>query len=360
MTEHPPLCPRKNNTLVRLLVVVGQLQDSFLIHYFNVVIASEKERCYELENLNVSSFMKTTSPDYQERGKEKISGALNPHFLGATLDYSLSRFLLSAGKNKDNQNLILKQVEGPFLIWAQQFSSIIEISYQELLPVFSHRSISSVYPELTKKNYEKLEILGDTVLNLLMTEKVIDMFPHFNEGQISKIRASLVNSSELRDLGIALKLNDLILVGKGELETRENHFNIIADCFEALIGAVYLASNRNMHISSNFLDWCFKQYQIMYQKDFISEDKFQAFDPKTKLQEWSMSFYKTLPEYRDEMIQERPTTLFKVELYLRGEKISETISSTKKKGQMKLAYDYMININEKTDNTLNKGEESLC
>ncbi len=281
--------------------------------------------------------MQTTSLSESQREKDKISGReLSPFYY----HYSLSRHVHNI-INQGPTKIILAEVEKAISEWFYPLQAIINIDFQDLLEAFVHKSMRAQYPDLFSKDYERLEILGDTVLNLLITEKIINLHPQFNEGQISKFRASLVNTTELRQIGLALKLNDFVLVGKSELETKEEHQSILADCFESILAVIYLKTQRNLSACHLFLDYCLAQYKLTFRENFFDLKKLIQFDAKTRLQEWAMAELKTLPEYRSSMIQERPYVLFLTELYFNNQKISEAIASSKKKGQMKLAADYL-------------------
>ena len=100
----------------------------------------------------------------------------------------------------------------------------------------THRSASG-------RNNERLEFLGDAVLNLLVAELLYQRFPAASEGDLSRLRASLVSEGPLAGIAQRIGLGDELLLGSGELKTggfrRES---ILADAFEATIGAVYLDS----------------------------------------------------------------------------------------------------------------------
>ena len=88
---------------------------------------------------------------------------------------------------------------------------------------------------------ERLEFLGDAVLGLIVTDHIFDAYPDLPEGELAKVRASVVNAEVLADLAVSLDLGSALLLGKGEDASggREKP-SILADAFEAVIGAIYL------------------------------------------------------------------------------------------------------------------------
>ena len=106
---------------------------------------------------------------------------------------------------------------------------------------FTHLSYLNENPSSDRPSNERLEFLGDSVLNIIVTEKLYKEFPELNEGELTEIRASLVCRDTLAGLASALKLGDWLLLGRGEEanEGREKANNL-ANTMEALIGALYL------------------------------------------------------------------------------------------------------------------------
>ncbi len=99
---------------------------------------------------------------------------------------------------------------------------------------------------LTHRSYgaphnERLEFLGDGILNCLIAVELFDRFPRLREGELSRLRAHLVREATLHEIAQALEIGDLVLLGEGELKSGGfNRPSILADAFEAVIGAVYL------------------------------------------------------------------------------------------------------------------------
>ena len=90
-------------------------------------------------------------------------------------------------------------------------------------------------------NNERLEFLGDSVLNLLLSERLYREFPMASEGDLSRLRARLVSEEPLAEIAQAMQLGELLSLGSGELKTGGfRRQSILADAFEALCGALYL------------------------------------------------------------------------------------------------------------------------
>ncbi len=88
---------------------------------------------------------------------------------------------------------------------------------------------------------QRLEFLGDAVIQLVLTERLYEMFPGFSEGRLTKLRARLVSRDALHQFAIEMKLGDYVMMGKGEESTGGRHrASTLADAFESVMGAVYL------------------------------------------------------------------------------------------------------------------------
>ncbi|MFA5180963.1 MAG: ribonuclease III [Syntrophales bacterium] len=106
---------------------------------------------------------------------------------------------------------------------------------------FTHRSYTNENPSLSGQDNERLEFLGDAVLQLCISDLLMRSFPDFAEGQLSKMRATLVNEQSLAALGRRFGLGNHLFLGKGEEASGgRGKTSLIADTFEALMAAVYL------------------------------------------------------------------------------------------------------------------------
>ena len=137
-------------------------------------------------------------------------------------------------------------------------------------------------------NYEKLEFLGDRVLGLCISKKLLEIFPNEKEGILDKKLASLVNKNMCFEIGKQLGLDKVVKIGNLQIKKNIVEKKIISDCCEALIGAIYL--DRGFDFVEKFIlkNWT----------KFINDENIIIVDPKTKLQEYSLKKYKQLPVYK--------------------------------------------------------------
>ena len=110
-----------------------------------------------------------------------------------------------------------------------------------LVESLRHSSFVNENLELDFQDNERLEFLGDAVLNLIVGHMLMRRYPHLKEGDLSKMRANLVNESQLASIARQMNLGSYLQLGKGEIQTEGwDKQSILADAFEAVIAAVYL------------------------------------------------------------------------------------------------------------------------
>ena len=104
-----------------------------------------------------------------------------------------------------------------------------------------HSSFVNEQPDSTLNDNERLEFLGDAVLSLIVSDLLMQTFPDEKEGQLSRLRADLVNESRLAAIARSIRLGDFLSLGNGEIQSNGYEKNsILADAMEAIIAAVYL------------------------------------------------------------------------------------------------------------------------
>ena len=107
----------------------------------------------------------------------------------------------------------------------------------------THRSFVNENPALTFKDNERLEFLGDAVLELIITDMLMRTFPDYDEGQLSKLRASVVNEQPLAELARRFRLGEFLLLGRGEESSGgRTKASLLANAFESIIAAMFLDS----------------------------------------------------------------------------------------------------------------------
>ena len=159
----------------------------------------------------------------------------------------------------------------------------------------SHRSVGS-------KNNERLEFLGDSLINYVIAEVVFHRFPLLNEGELSRVRSNLVRSETLADLGMDLDISEHLILGIGERKSGGRHRrSVIADSVEALAGAILLDGGFE-EARKAILSWYSKQFAQ------LSEDLAQK-DPKTQIQEYAQARGLGLPIYEVDSIEGEPHEL---------------------------------------------------
>ncbi len=138
-----------------------------------------------------------------------------------------------------------------------------------------------------ENNYEKFEFLGDRILGFVISKKLIELYPNEKEGVLDKKLASLVNKNKCLEVAKIIGLEKFILVGNTNKKIKVEN-KIIADSIEALIGAIYY--DKGFDISEKFI-------LNMWEK-FINLSEITIIDSKTKLQEFSLKKFKSLPVYK--------------------------------------------------------------
>jgi ribonuclease-3 len=198
------------------------------------------------------------------------------------------------------------------------------------LSALTHKSWLFFHPEVNIQDNEKLEFLGDAVLELIVSEYLYQNFPKFSEGELTFLRAKLVNRERLGKIGEKLGLDKIILFNK-KIENK-GRLTILGNSLEAIIGALYL-------------DFGYEKAKEFVIKNVIGDlrelmRKEELKDPKTLLQEEIQKDFNVLPEYR--VVKEEGKEhekLFFVEVYFQGKKIGSGVGSSKQKAEIEAALD---------------------
>ncbi len=153
-----------------------------------------------------------------------------------------------------------------------------------LAQALTHRSFSA-------DHYERLEFLGDSVLNLAVSDLLYVRLGNLPEGDLSRVRANLVKQETLHQLAVGLGLPDVVRLGEGEVRSGgQKRPSILADTLEAIIGAVYL--DAGFGAAQALVQRLFQPVEINPSMDAIGKD------PKTELQEWLQGRKMKLPSYK--------------------------------------------------------------
>ena len=215
------------------------------------------------------------------------------------------------------------------------FESNIDYQFKnkEILDqALTHKSFHYESLDLSKGHNEKLEFLGDAVLDLVLSELLMETFVQDTEGNLSKKRASLVNEAVLFEVGKKLGLPEHLRLGKGEVATAgAQKPRLIASSYEAVVAAVYL-------------DGGFEQARKMVRSHFqeiISKmDPLQDYetDYKTRLQEMTQSLKREMPQY--ELIKDKGPShdkTFLVVLKVGDRELSRGEGKSKKQAEQEAA-----------------------
>jgi len=160
-----------------------------------------------------------------------------------------------------------------------------------LIQAFCHRSFLNENPDFYLSHNERLEFLGDAVLELVVTEYLFQKYPNKSEGELTNWRAALVNAKILAFVAKALGFNDFLLLSKGEAkELGKARQYILANTFETLVGAIYL--DRGYKTSQEFI----KKYLIKELPRIIEKGLFR--DAKSHFQEEAQERVGITPTYK--------------------------------------------------------------
>ena len=166
----------------------------------------------------------------------------------------------------------------------KDIEKIINIKFNNkdlLFKSFIHKSYNK------EKNNEKLEFLGDRVIGLIISKKLITLYPNENEGIIDKKFASLVNKKTCANVFRSLQLKKFIKTGSSFKTLRSSDERILSDTCEALIGAIF--TDQGFYFTEKFI--------LRTWENYIKKSNVTEVDSKTKLQEYSLKKFKKLPIY---------------------------------------------------------------
>ena len=194
-------------------------------------------------------------------------------------------------------------------------------SVNYLKKVITHKSYDSL------NNYEKLEFLGDRVLGLVISKKLIELYPDQKEGVLDKRLASLVNKNRCLEVAKNIGLEKFILIGNKSNKSKIEN-KILSDCIEALIGAIYY--DKGFEASEKFILNMWKNLSNLSNETIV--------DSKTKLQEFSLKKFKSLPIYKlvsSSGPKHKPK--FTISVKLKDTKFYEGSGDSKKKAEQNAA-----------------------
>jgi len=202
---------------------------------------------------------------------------------------------------------------------------------QDLLQqAFVHRSFLNENPDFSLDHNERLEFLGDAVLELVATRHLYTNYPN-PEGELTNWRAALVNAKKLAEIGEAIGLNDFLMLSRGESkDTGRARQYILANTMEALIGAIFL--DQGIEVAGEFIE----KNILSHLPEILKEGAYR--DAKSMFQEESQERVGVTPSY--EVLKEwgpDHAKHFKVGVYLDDELVAEGEGVSKQEAQQKAA-----------------------
>ncbi len=216
----------------------------------------------------------------------------------------------------------------------EKFEKKLGISFKNkdlLTESLTHRSYLNEFPRWRLPHNERLEYLGDAVLELLVSEELFAKFPEHPEGRLTVLRAALVNYQMLARVAEALGLDGFILMSRGERkDTGKAREVILANAIEAVIGAMYL--DQGIRTARSFV-----QKHIMNNLDEVLQTKSYR-DAKSELQEMIQDRLKLTPTYRTlEEIGPAHKRTFKMGVYFGSKLIAEGEGPSKQEAEIEAA-----------------------
>lgn len=216
----------------------------------------------------------------------------------------------------------------------QMLQELLGVTFADptvLLSAVTHRSYLNEHREATWEHNERLEFLGDAVLELVVTDYLFSKYPEKPEGELTAIRAALVNTNSLAAASEILGVNKYLLMSKGESkdEGRARQY-ILANVFESCIGAMYL--DQGYDTAKKFIgDRLFGNTE-----DIVRQRLWQ--DAKSRFQELSQEHASITPTY-DTLSQDGPDhdRVFTVGVFLRHEKVGEGKGRSKQEAEQQAA-----------------------
>lgn len=217
-----------------------------------------------------------------------------------------------------------------------EFQKQIKIAFRDpslLRQALTHRSYLGANGSDLRTSNERMEFLGDSVLELVVNEFLYRHNPDFQEGELTKMKSLLVSRSILSGQARDMDLGRFVLLSDAERDSGgPQRASILADAFEAVVGAIYL--DQGLEVARAFLE----PRLLSAAPDILKDRKFTNY--KSVLQEYVQAEFKTYPRYRISA-QEGPDhrKMFTVNVSVRGRKLGEGQGTNKKKAEQSAARD---------------------
>lgn len=206
----------------------------------------------------------------------------------------------------------------------------------------AHRSWCA--ENLDEQSNERLEFLGDAVLGMAVADHVYQKYPKHPEGHLAQVRSAVVSATALAEIAHELDLGPMLKLGKGEAASGgASKQSILADCMEAVIGAVYL--DGGWEAARTFV------MELVEQRISTAADGPGGGDYKTRLQEYSAQQYSSAPVYTVESTGPDHAKRFEAAVALNGEQFGVGSGGSKKEAQQAAAAQAWMRINAAVQET---------
>jgi len=216
----------------------------------------------------------------------------------------------------------------------QKIAQLLNLSFQNfdlLKEALTHRSFLNEHKDWNIPHNERLEFLGDSILGFVVADNLVEQYPQFAEGELTSLRAALVNSDSLLAVAKELKLEDYLLVSRGEArELKNSRSYLLANTIEALIGALYL--DGGIDKAKDFI----KKYIFSKAETILQTASYK--DAKSLFQEKSQALlgitpiYKSLKSWGPDHAKQ-----FEVGVYLNEDLISQGKGYSKQEAEINAA-----------------------
>ncbi len=199
-----------------------------------------------------------------------------------------------------------------------------------LTTALTHRSYLNENPSVNESN-ERLEFLGDSVLQLLSSDHFYRQYPSFPEGKLTNLRASLVRAKTLASASQQIGLGKFLLMSRGEEKSGgRNNPSLLANAFEAIVGAIYL--DQGLQAVTNFLD------RTLFSPAILAPAEENLYDFKSKLQEVVQEKVRSSPTYKVlEASGPDHSKTFTVGVYIKKKLVARALGRSKQEAEEKAA-----------------------
>jgi ribonuclease III len=202
---------------------------------------------------------------------------------------------------------------------------------EHLRRALMHKSYANEHRLPQTDHNERYEYLGDAVLELTISHILMERFPQYPEGELSKLRAAIVNENQLAELARMIGLGEYMYLGKGEEQTGgRDKPSLLSDAFEAVLGAIYL--DRGFEKSKKVVERIYEDVlQCAGAAGFVR-------DFKTKLQEVSQARFRAVPRYRlQNTTGPDHAKVFEVHLFINDQRMGVGKGQSKKAAEQEAA-----------------------